>query len=216
MSRVKLCLDAVDRYLERVERESGSIVVSGRPEAYPDAVALYIASQCSIKSPRLHIAYISVHDNPDFIYTLSRDVHIDLRAREASGLARVARAESIHDINDILAATPDDSIIIVDSTAGQPHDLTAELLEDLFNYVRQNRVQTKLFLLVNEHTWREPPFSLLEELADLFINLNVRRGERGLERTMEFKYFKGGLIPYIRVFYSIGPEGVEIAFREEV
>jgi hypothetical protein len=214
---MQICVEAVDRYLARTGRESGVIVVIGGTETYAEALALYLARDCSFRlGENSYIGYIAVHDNTDHAYNLSKILGFDLEALEAARRALVRRAETIHEILEAINTIPDGSIIIVDATAGSPHGINSELLEDMFNRVRLGRVKTKMFFLINNSTWEGFPLSLVAELADVYIELSTIQTTRGIDRVMEFRYARGTLMPYIRIYYTIGPEGVQLSMREEV
>jgi len=214
---MRICVDAVDKYLAGTGRESGTVVFVGGTDSYPEALALYLAKQCAFRrGERPYIGYITVHDDVDHIHGISRLLSFDLESLAGAGRALVRRAESIHEILETINNIPDDSIIILDSTAGSPHGINSELLEDMFNRIRHGRVRTLMMLLVNSSTWTGPPLSLLAELSDVYVELRVAGPGRGVDRFMEFKYARGTLLPYVRVYYTVGPDGIQLSLREEV
>ncbi|MEB2836230.1 MAG: hypothetical protein GSR80_000252 [Desulfurococcales archaeon] len=212
---MRLCIHELDRYLEKSPRRSGVAVLAGPLLAYPEVVALDIAKRCLLSEPDLRLLYVMILDDPAYIYDVARGMGLDLAFQERAGRAQVVSSSSLEEALGASLSAGDRTLIIVDATSGLGGDFRIEGLAEVFASARQ-RKDFLLLLVVNPQTVPEHIISVMAEMADLYMRLHSEETTMGLERSLSVLYYKGGLIPFLKLHYSIGPEGVSYSLRLEV
>ncbi|MEB3816958.1 MAG: hypothetical protein LRS46_03345 [Desulfurococcales archaeon] len=216
---MKLCIREIDKYIERVEPNSALIIIAGSIESYPEAIALDIARRCMLENPRLNLVLVEVADDPRAVESLALDLALDLKGEMEAGRARLTGVSDVSEALKIAGELPDNTIAVIDATSGvrRPWEHLNEFrrLADTIRYKHSNHIVELVF---NPSTvdggWSG--VDNLAELSDLYLKLHSEIGSTGVERFLDVVYFKRGIIPYMRLHYTLRRGGVEYSLRVEV